>query len=177
MQKLLATVIVATALTGAFAQTRSSFLTVDAIQDVTVTVSNGGKTFKVDVGAAPTMTYNGIEYDITDVFGFWALSNDDDLDADHSDIGVWRAHENNAGGGGIAGWKTNPNTGLRPNQSFTFDFNSLTYDRVEQFGFHIRLDGQFPGTDGNTGYATVPEPASMLGLALGLATLARRRRK
>jgi hypothetical protein len=112
------------------------------------------------------MVDNGVEYNITDIFGVWALSNDDDLAATHSDVGVWNAHEQNAGTGGIAGWKTNPNTGVTPNGSFIWTFDSLNASSVEQHGFHIRLNGNFPGWGGQTGYATVPEPAGYIALLM-----------
>ncbi len=155
-------------------QSRASFLSGDSFQDVIVTVAGGGLEYTVTLGPNPAFVYQSVAYPITDLFGFWVLSNDDDLFPVHSDIGVWRAHENQAGTGGIAGWHTNPNTGLTPGQQFTFTFDSLNVASVEQFGFHIRVNGTFPGTNGNTGYATVPEPAT--GSALGvLAVLLGRR--
>jgi hypothetical protein len=165
------------AVTGsAFAQSRSSFLEVDSFSDVTVNVMNSGLTYQIVLGANPTFSYQSQTYNITDLFGFWVLSNDDDLVFSHSNQNGWDAHGNNSGTGGIAGWKTNPNNGITPNQSITFSFTTLDVSRVEQIGFHIRIDGTFPGTQGNTGFATVPEPASMLALGAGLAAIAARRR-
>lgn len=161
----------------ATAQSRSSFLDVSAFDDLTVTPQNGGLAYQVNVGNNPTFTYNGSTYTITDVFGFWVMSNDDDLSASNADVDQWRTANNNSGLGGIAGWKTNPNTGLVPNTSYTFEFDSLGVSSVEQYGFHVRLDGTFPGTNGDTGYATVPEPASMIGLGLGVLALLRRYKK
>lgn len=165
--------------TMANAQSRSSFLAVDVISDIIVNVSNGGLRYEVIVGANPTFTYQGTDYNITEVWGFWTLSDDDDLTVTNSDIGIWKVNNSNSGTGGIAGWKTQtPNDGLTPGQSFTFDYSALSVDKVERLGFDVRLDGIFPGTSGNTGRITVvPEPASMLALAVGVATLVRRRRK
>ena len=162
---------------GASAQSRSSFLDVDAFEDVIVMVSNGGLTYDVELGPNPTMEYQGDIFEITDLFGFWALSNDDDLEVVHQNIGVWDAHENQAGTGGIVGWKTNPNTGLTPGDSITFTYDELTTARVEQVGFHIRLDGTFPGASGNTGFATVPEPGSLIALAFAGGLLVIRRKR
>ncbi|MBS1723260.1 MAG: PEP-CTERM sorting domain-containing protein [Armatimonadetes bacterium] len=162
---------------AAGAQTRSSFLGVDVISDIAVQVSNGGLTYNVQVGNAPTFTYNNTVYHITDVIGFYTLSDDDDLTAVNQNVGVWQTNNSNAGTGGIAGWKTNPNTGLTPGQSFTFNFDSLNVASVERLGYHVRIDGTFPGTQGNTGnITTVPEPASLLVIGSALASLAARRR-
>jgi hypothetical protein len=150
-------------------QSRVSFLQGDSFQDVVVAVAEGGLEYTVSIGPNPAFVYQSVAYPITDVFGFWVLSDDDDLFPVHQDIGVWQAHENQSGQGGIAGWKTNPNTGLTPGQQFTFTFDSLNVASVEQVGFHIRVAGTFPGTNGNTGYATVPEPAT--GAVLGLLSL------
>lgn len=157
-------------------QSRSSFLEGDGFQDVIVIVSGGGLEYTVSLGPNPAFIYQSVSHPIVDLFGFWVLSNDDDLFPVHGDIGVWRAHENQAGVGGIAGWRTNPNAGLTPGQQFTFVFDDLNVESVEQVGFHIRVEGTFPGTNGNTGYATVPEPTTLGILSLlGVAFIRRLR--
>jgi hypothetical protein len=125
------------------------------------------------------MIYQNTAYDITDVFGFWALSNDEDLVAIQHDLDGWVVNQSNSGPGGIAGWRTNPNTGLTPGESYTFTFDSLSKDKVDQLGFHIRIDGTFPGTNGNTGFATaaIPEPGLLAPAMLGLLPFVRRIRK
>jgi hypothetical protein len=165
----------------ASAQSRSSFLAVDSVTGLNVAISGDGLTYTLSFDPGAYFSYLGDDYAITDVFGIWALSDDDDLTVTHSDIDVWDAHANNAGGGGIAGWKTNPNTGLTSGQSKVFTFDSLSSDLVERQGFHVRLDGTFPGTEGNTGYITteevIPEPMSLLALGTaGAALIAKRRR-
>lgn len=164
---------------GANAQSRSSFQNVGTIDAIGVDVSNGGKTYNVSLGAAPSITLSGIQYTIQDVFGFWVLSNND-ITATQNNTGVWTVNNSNSGAGGIAGWKTNPNTGLTANQSKSFTFNTLV-GSVDGFGFHVRLANNGAGPEcGNTLYVTgtpVPEPATMTALALGAAALLRRRRR
>lgn len=172
------TMILALTVAAAFAsaQSRSSFLAVDAIEGIDV--SSFGLDRDVQVGQAPRFQYNGTWYDIVDVFGFWSLSDDDDLVAAGANTGVWGWNSNQSGTGGIAGWKTNPNTGLTAGQNKVFSYDSLNASSVERYGYHVRLDGNFPGTNGNTGYiTTVPEPGSMIALGAGLAAFAARRRK
>jgi hypothetical protein len=167
---------------GAFAQTRSSFLGVDAITGITVTPSNGGLTFLVQLDADPYFTYNGHDYHITDLIGFYNLSDDDDLTVTNSaftgNFGPWATDNSNANTGGIAGRRSNPNDGITVGNSETFTYSALSVANVERLGFHVRLDELFPGTEGNTGnITTVPEPVSMVGLLVGLGGLAARRRR
>lgn len=160
---------------------RSAFLDVDAIAGITVSFQGPGSAL-VDVGGTPTFTYQAVTYTITDVFGFWALSNTGDivntLTSTFVDpnTGTWKDQANNGGPGGTAGWSTNPNTGLTPLQSLLFVFDAYDAGEIEQFGFHVRLDGTFPGTSGDTGFITVPAPASAATL-LAVGALAARRRR
>jgi len=169
-----ATVILGAA---AFGQSRNAFLDVQGFEDVFVQPSNGGLTYQISLGPSPAMVFDNQALPITDIFGFFVLSNDDDLVPIHSDTGDWRAVENQAGIGGVAGWKTQPNNGLQPNESFSFTFQSLNAASIEQVGYHVRLTENFPGTGGNTGFATVPEPASLGVLLIGALSLLRRRKR
>ena len=144
---------------------------------VNLTVTGTNPTYTVTVGATPTVTLGGTTYNIKDVFGFWHLGPDP-ATYSMTDTGVWNADSNNAGSSWIAGWKTNPNTGLTANTSKTFTYNSLV-GNIETFGFHVRLvDGQaYQGA--NTFFvkgSAVPEPGTMAALGLGVAALIRRRR-
>jgi len=176
--RLTASIILLASFGAAFGQSRDSFVDVSDIQDVFVTPSNSGLTYTASVGPAPKFVLNSISYNIIDVFGFWVLKNEDPdlLAPKNSDFGVWRVMNNTASNGEIAGWKTNSNTGLVPGQSEVFNFVSLNAAEVDQYGFHVRLDGIFPGTQGNTGFITVPEPGTLAALAVGALALFRRRR-
>ena len=165
-----------------FGQTRSSFLGVDLISGINVTVSNAGLSFLVSVDNSPSFTYQNHVYQITKVFGFYALSDDDDLTVTNSDFsanfGPWNTNNSNSGTGGIAGWKSNPNNGITPGGSESFTFSSLNTANVERLGYHVMLNENFPGTSGNTGnITTVPEPASMVALVGALFATATKRFK
>jgi hypothetical protein len=147
------------------------------LADVTLTITNGGLNYNLAVGAMPTLTVGAQTFPVIDIFGFWALSDDDDLNATNASFGVWTVDNNNSGLGGIAGWDSNPNTGLFANQSEQFNFTALNVASVERYGYHVRIDGIFPGTQGNTGYVTTPTPGAvaLFGVA-GMLVAGRRRR-
>lgn len=158
------------------AQTRSSFQDADLIGGISVNHISG-LTYEVALSGNPQLKIGATFYDITDVFGFWALSDDIDLSGGTTGFGVWTSKVSNSGTGGIVGWKTNPNTGITPSGSQNFTFDSLAVADVDHFGFHIRVDGTLP-TGGNTAYFTdVPAPGSVTLAGLGLALAARRRRR
>ncbi len=155
-----------------FAQSRSSFLTPNALTGVSVTKVNSTD-FTVGLAVGSTITINGVTDTVTDIFGFWALDNDDDLSGTGSTIGSWGFDSNYSGSGGIVGFKTNPNTGITQGGSQSFHFNSLS-GTVEGYGVHVRT------VNSNTIYtatvAAVPEPATFAVLGLGAVALIRRKR-
>src|SRR5690242_2292942 len=83
---------------AAQAQSRNSFLPVDLISDLTVQVSNGGLTYKIDMGANPTFTYQNSVYHINRTFGFWVLSDNQDFTVTNHSFGAWDPDNNNADG-------------------------------------------------------------------------------
>jgi len=170
---LLAATVVGLAASSAMAQSRSSFLVASNTSGITV-VHQGGTTYQVSVSNAATFTFNSVVYNVSSVFGFWALGDANDVTGSTSGFGVWNSHSNNSGTGGILGWKTNPNTGINAGSSQNFTFNSLgAFDR---FGFHVTTTTAFPGTTGVTGYITTPTPGATALLGLGGLVMARRRR-
>ncbi|SRR5581483_9798917 len=181
MKKTVLGAAVLALLAAAHAETRSSFLGVDSTTGIDCVISNNGLTYTVTFQPGAFFTYQGNNYYLTDLIGVYALSDDDDLDVVNHDIDTFKVANSNSGPGGIGGWRSNPNQGLTSGQSKVFTFDSLSVDKVERQGYHVRIDGTFPGTDGNTGFITVdvvPEPTTMIGLiAGGAALLARRRRK
>ena len=174
---VLAAAIAAAALgSNALAQTRSSFQDADEIGGIQVSLITG-LTYQVSLSNNPQLKIGSTIYDITDVFGFWALSDDIDLSGSTSGFGVWDSKVSNSGTGGIVGWKTNPNTGITPGGSQNFTFGSLAVGDVDHWGFHIRVDGTLPN-GGNTAYFTdVPAPGAATLAGLGLVVAARRRRR
>jgi hypothetical protein len=169
------------ALTGAaVAQSRSSFLEVQNLTGITVT-ENNPLSYTVTVGSDPGYTLNGQSFEIQDVFGFWALSDDQDLAVTTHDLLNWRDHVNNSGTGGIAGWFTPPPQGLTYGESFTFTFDSLSASLVDRFGFHVRLEGTngqtLHITGGGGGGNVVPGPAAVVPFLLGGISALRRRRR
>ena len=164
---------------AASAQSRSSFQNLDGLGGVTVS-SPDELNYTVTVALAPTIVFGGNLYHINSVFGFWVLSDDDNLTPAHVAFndpdGVnWGINDNNGGAGGIAGWSTTPPTGITPgDEPVTFSFTSLS-GSIEHLGMHIRVNETLPG-GGNTAFFVIPTPGAAALLGLGGLVATRRRR-
>lgn len=163
--------------TLASAQSRSSFVVVDAINYIIG--SKAGNTLEVAVGLSPSVTIGSTVYQVTEVFGAWLLDDNDDLNGTGVTDGVWDFQKSTSGTGGIVGFKTNPNKGLLPGETKTFTFSTLTGSE-EALGYHVRFSQNLP-SGFNTLYVTspnvVPEPATIAALGAGAIALVRRRKK
>lgn len=173
--KIVSIVFLATAVACANAQSRSSFGPVTNMTGLSSTIS--GTNISTSASAAPTFMIGSSTYTITEVFGVWALDDNDDLAGTGTNQSGYNYNDNYSGTGGITGWKTNPNQGF-VNDTKTFTYSSLV-GTVDAIGYHVRVSGQLPG-GGNTLFVSpeaVPEPATMTALALGAVAMLRRRRK
>jgi hypothetical protein len=160
----------------ASAQTRSSFFDVTNVFDIGVSTLDG-LTYTVLLGPNPSIDYGSTTYNVTDLFGFYLLSDSQDVSATGIDQNGWGFELRNAGQGGITGWEArNANAGITPTQSISFTFTTVDLSRVDRFGFHLRYSSSFNG-GGNTSYVAVPEPSSMAALALGAMGFWRMRRR
>src|ERR1043165_6567267 len=107
IQGICAAVVCAAGLVGtASATTRSSFLTVDAVSGVTLQ-DLGSLQYNVGLVSGATFTFGGNDYAITDVIGFYALSNDVDFNpfAAQSTQGNFSDDSSQSGTGATAGWR------------------------------------------------------------------------
>lgn len=158
------------------AQSRSSFQIVTGLTGLNSSLT--GLTLETALGVGSTFSLGGNTYTIKDVFGMWLLDDNDDLSASGSNSSPWSYNDKYSGTGGIAGWKTNPNTGITVGNSKSLTFTSLT-GTAEHYGYHVRLTSNLSGGS-DTLYiqgAAVPEPATMAVLGIGALAMARRRRR
>jgi hypothetical protein len=165
------------------ATTINSFLNVSNVTGITVSPSVQSPTlnYAVTLNAGATFTYNSVTYTITDVIGFYLLAPgyNDGAQGALAGAGGFADDSDHRGAGSIYGWKSNPNSGITSGNSQAFAYSAINYAQYSQIGFHVRLSGTFPGTDGNTGNITgaltpTPGAAAVLGMA-GLAGFRRRR--
>ena len=184
---LLAAGAVAATASFASATTRSSFTSVNAINGIVLTHPSPLQ-YSVALNNGATFTLNGTSYSISDVIGFYGLSDGNDISPITSvmAMGNFSNDSSNSGPGGILGWKSNPNRGIIAGGSQVFTFSTGTnIAQFSGFGFHVRLStGLFPGTSGNTGnitgpiggFTVIPGPAAASVLGLGGIIALRRRR-
>lgn len=173
MNRITFIAVVVSATSIVHAQSINSFQVVSNITGLRTSLS--GNTLTMIASATPTFTMNSNTYAITEVFGVWALDNNDDQSATGSNQGGWNFHQNTAGSGGISGFKTNPNSGI-VGQTKLYNFNSFT-GSPENFGYHVRVSGSLPGGSNTLYIQAVPEPGTLAVVGLGLVAMMRRRKK
>lgn len=158
------------------AQDRASFELISGLSGLTSSLT--GLNLQTSLSPGAQFVYQAQTYSISEVFATFLLDDDDDLVATGIDQGIWRYHDNYTGLGGIAGWHTNPNSGIIAGQNVNLNYTTLT-GAPEWFGYHVRVTPMLPNQS-DTIYivaGAVPEPAGLAVLALGgLALLNRRRR-
>lgn len=174
---------IAIAAQSASATTINSFLSVGSISGITVLplVASPNLSFTVTLNAGATFELSGTTYNITDIIGFYLLAPgyNDGAQGALAVTGGFSDDSDARAAGSIYGWRSNPNDGITPGNSLTFTFPSISYADYTQIGFHVILDGTFPGTSGNTGNITgtvVPTPGAAALIGLGGLAVARRRR-
>jgi len=167
-----------------------SFLAVTSWHDITASLT--GLDLTVGLGADPYFVYNGVQYDVAEIWTVGVIDDQNGLGSTTGTaVGDWAFHTQDGANSNAAGW-TNPSKSeaITPNTSKTFTFTSLIrLADLDGYALHVSLDGQnFPGTTGLTGGIrltglppeSVPEPAfyQLAGLlGLGGLSLLRFRRK
>lgn len=169
---------------SASATTINSFTPGASISGVTVSnlVQSPNLNFTVTLNAGATFTLGSNTYNITDIIGFYLLAPgyNDGAQGALATVGGFSNDSDHRAAGSIYGWHSNPNAGITVGNSQAFSFPSISYPNYTLIGLHVRIDGVFPGTTGNTGNITgsfVPAPgAAALFGAGGLMATRRRRR-
>lgn len=180
---LVGTALVALSAGTASATTINSFLSVPGISGITISpsVASPNLNYTITFNAGATFTYNSNTYAITDVIGFYLLapSYNDASQGALANFGGFSDDSDHRAAGSIYGWRSNPNSGITAGNSQTFTFPSISYANYTLIGLHVRINGTFPGTSGNTGNITgtlVPAPGAAAVLGLGGLLASRRRR-
>jgi hypothetical protein len=161
------------------------------LYDVTLTPSISIGTlgpYELALGNSATLTSGAYTYDITNIFGFYAIGGN--FTATASDIGDWAFDTNYAPpGAAVAGWDNNSKSqAITRGTSKQFTFTTFAVDNVTEpsdamMGLHVTLDlANKPSpfaSGGDTGFVyddggggpieIVPEASTLIGFGSALA--------
>jgi hypothetical protein len=170
------------AVAAANAQTASSFH-LASFKGLTVTESSPLK-FSVSLASGSTVTLGGNTYTIKDIFGVYKRASVGQFTgADSKSAASKWNYDGISGPKDLVGWDNNSKSNsLSAGEKFDFEFKSLTTTAgtATDYGFHVRINGSFKGSDTFYAYskssAPVPEPASLAVIGLGGLFLRRRKK-
>lgn len=168
------------------AQSYSSFHPINGLSGISV-VQNISNPLQYTVSMSSNaandfVTVGGTNYQISNIFGFYAINSAGFSSASGTTQNTWTFSA--PGSGTAAGWKGNPaHSAILPGGSLVFTFSSLS-PSAPQLGLHVSFANATPSGwgGGNTFYVgvpqSVPEPSSLAFLAgVPFAVLFKRRKK
>lgn len=139
------------------------------------TFNNSSLDYTVSLSNGASLYFDGLSYDITDIFGFYAVGNDFTATGYALENGAWK-WVTKTSPEDLAGWtNNNKSNAITQGGSMTFTFASLLVNEPPPvMGLHVRLalgGNASPFGSGETGFIIpsdgsnpnpVPEPGTIL---------------